>query len=92
MVAASYSKGYWGMASPFFRGLQVTIILGFGGFSRFAGELTGDRNLIGDFRDVEQDRKAGLKTWPVVLASVTFSVGRIAFFRQNFVKFYPINS
>ncbi len=61
-----------GVLSPLFRGLQsFFIIAGIVGYFNLityvASALFILRNLIGDFRDIEKDRKEGMRTIPVIL-------------------------
>lgn len=65
-------QGYWGLISPFARGAQTFVLL-FPFLTSHtclvwtAAAAMIARNLLGDLRDVEQDRREGLHTWPVVL-------------------------
>lgn len=61
-----------GIYSPIFRGFQnyflAAGIIGFlNPLSFLAGGLLALRNLAGDFRDVEKDKKEKLKTFPIIL-------------------------
>lgn len=64
---AQKNRGWWGLVSPFCRGLQTVIMVGLGPFGWVAGVLMTARNVLGDGRDTLQDRQEGLKTWTVVL-------------------------
>ncbi len=68
---AQKNKGWWGLVSPFCRGLQTVLMVGLGPFGWLAGTLMAVRNVLGDGRDTEQDRKEGqgLKTWTVILGA-----------------------
>ncbi len=61
-----------GFVSPLFRGFQnFFIVAGVIGYQTplpyIIGGLFFIRNLVGDFRDVEKDKKEGMKTVPVLL-------------------------
>lgn len=61
-----------GFASPILRGLQnLFIVAGIIGYhspiTYMVGVLFFLRNLAGDFRDTEKDKKEGMKTLPVII-------------------------
>ena len=63
---------YWGLLSPFFRGLQNFFLIGgIAGYTTplvwLALGLVVIRNLLGDFRDIKKDSKENIKTIPVLL-------------------------
>ena len=64
------NEGYWGLASPFFRGAQTyCLVSAFAptSFALFAAAAMLIRNVLGDFRDIAADRLDEMKTWPVLL-------------------------
>lgn len=76
LVSYMYSlktEGFFGILSPAFRGMQnYFLVAGIVGkyddmLPVLAFTLTFVRNLLGDLRDVEQDRKEGIETIPVRL-------------------------
>lgn len=64
--------GIFGLVSPLVRGVQTVVILS-GLVSPFSSQIIVSgfavalRNLLGDFRDTQKDRRQGLRTVPVVL-------------------------
>jgi 4-hydroxybenzoate polyprenyltransferase len=60
-----------GYLSPLFRGLQAFVIVagivGYTSLALVAGGALLTRNLLGDFRDTEKDRREGVQTLPVLL-------------------------
>ena len=72
VMYALKKSGYWGLDSPFARGAQTfVLLLPFAAdrpcFLMAAVIAMIVRNIAGDGRDVEQNRREGLRTWPVVL-------------------------
>lgn len=62
---------HFGILAPFFRGFQYLFlvggIMGYGNnLIWLIGFIAFTRNLLGDVRDVEKDKKDGLKTLPMV--------------------------
>lgn len=76
-IAASYlytlkKKNYWGISSPLWRGVQILALVGgITGYTTIlpwlAGVLTLVRNTLGDYRDIEKDKKEKMKTIPIIL-------------------------
>jgi hypothetical protein len=69
---AMKKHGRWALVSPFARGAQTFVVLyrflPLGSPLLWAATLAMIvRNLVGDWRDVDQDDEEGLQTWPVVL-------------------------
>lgn len=72
IIYTKKNQSYYGLVSPFIRGLQAVLIVGsisdYGNsLTWIAGGLILLRNLIGDLRDTDKDREEGLKTIPVIL-------------------------
>lgn len=70
MLYAKKNRHFWGLASPIFRGLQTVVLIAAltglrDGLPWLAGILIMVRNLLGDLRDVEEDRRQGMITWPI---------------------------
>jgi 4-hydroxybenzoate polyprenyltransferase len=70
-IVYSWKKQYkWGLASPAVRGFQMFFLLyplWFLWPSVVIAALLTVRNYVGDRRDVEEDRREGVTTWPVVM-------------------------
>jgi len=72
IIYTKKNQSYFGLVSPFIRGLQTVLIIGgISGYSNSLTWVTGSlillRNLMGDFRDAGKDGEEGLKTIPVIL-------------------------
>lgn len=73
VLYAKKNKQLWGLASPIFRAIQTMVLIAaLTGFRDklpwVAGILIMVRNLFGDLRDVEEDRRQGMTTWPIKFA------------------------
>lgn len=71
VMYALKKQSLWGLASPFVRGAQTFVLLLPFTTNHPRLLLTASvamiiRNFFGDLRDVEQDCREGLRTWPVV--------------------------
>lgn len=72
---ANKKWSFWGLCSPFVRGLQTICLITCAGsassywFVIIASVAITLRNLAGDWRDVEQDSREGLCTWPVLIGA-----------------------
>lgn len=72
LIYAAKIFPFFGLISPMMRGMQNWILLGgIGGYQTWlvwaAFGLTGLRNLVGDWRDLDKDRERGTKTIPLAL-------------------------
>jgi len=74
----------WGYFSPFFRGLQnFFLIAGIVGYASYLPFIVffvmTARNFMGDFRDIEKDRKEGMMTLPILIGfKKDFNYGHLA--------------